>query len=194
MQHSVFTGPSVEAEFGFDAASGDLSVGQAVNPDQDDNIPDEGRLGSTYVTFDLGSQTFAADVADVREILDIQPISPLPNAPLDLLGMIDLRGEGLAVMNLLDRLRMHSTSDETAKRIIVLDLGGSEPRSFGVVADRVRNVVEIQDRDIDTAPSVPGTWDASALDGVTRIDGQLVYLLSLARLLGGDLAGPFEFD
>jgi purine-binding chemotaxis protein CheW len=194
MQHYELTGPSVETEARFDVASGDLSVGQGADPHQDDNISGERRLGSTYVTFDLGSQTFAADVADVREILDIQPISPLPNAPLDLLGMIDLRGEGLAVMNLLDRLRMHSTSDETAKRIIVLDLGGSEPWSFGVVADRVRNVVEIQDCDIDTAPAVPGTWDASALDGVTRIEGQLVYLLSLARLLGSDLPGRFEFD
>ena len=85
MQHSVFTGPSVDPAFGFDAASGDLPVGQGINRHQDDNILEDGRLGSTYVTFDLGSQTFAADVADVREILDIQPISPLPNAPHDLL-------------------------------------------------------------------------------------------------------------
>ncbi len=55
---------------------------------------------STFVTFDLGDQIFAVDVANVREILDSQVISALPNASADLIGMIDIRGQGIPVMDL----------------------------------------------------------------------------------------------
>ena len=171
----------------------DFDVSESIDSDLE-NRPDDHLATGTYVTFDLGNQTFAADVSDVREILDMQPVSPLPNASCELLGMIDVRGEGLAVLDLMDRLGMQGSSDETTKRIIVLELGKEPRRPFGIVADHVRNVVEIAADQIDRPPEVPGNWNSSALDGVTRLDGALVYLLSLGRLLNANQPGPFDFD
>jgi len=171
----------------------DFDTSDSIDSDLENRSDDHPATG-TYVTFDLGNQTFAADVSDVREILDMQPVSPLPNASRELLGMIDVRGEGLAVLDLMDRLGMQGSSDETTKRIIVLELGKEPRRPFGIVADHVRNVVEIPTDQIDRPPEVPGTWNSSALDGVTRLDGALVYLLSLGRLLNADQPGPFDFN
>ena len=149
----------------------------------------------TYVTFDIASQSLAADVAVVREILDMQSVAELPNARSDILGMIDVRGEGIAVIDLQERLGLRGDSSSQTRKIIVLEIGDEQDKkTVGIIADRVRNVLEIGDDRIEKTPSVPGNWDPVAMDGVARLDGRLVYVLSFARLLGEERAGPFDFD
>jgi purine-binding chemotaxis protein CheW len=151
-----------------------------------------------FVTFDIGNQIFAADVADVREILDHQQIAPLPNASAALLGMIDLRGEGIAVMDLALSLGLSRLTDERAGRIIVLDLQTDRESAVAIMVDRVRTVVEVAEEAVDPVPSVPGGWNAGAMFGVTRVEGELVYLIDLQSALGhggaADLPGPFDFE
>jgi purine-binding chemotaxis protein CheW len=151
----------------------------------------------TFVTFDLAGQTFAASVADIREILDRQEISPLPNASADLLGMIDLRGEGIAVLDLGPSLGLSHRGDDRQSRIIVLDLALAGASAVAIMADHVRKVVEVRENAIDAVPSVPGGWTSGAMSGVLRIDGRLVYVIDLRQALGQaaqDLPGPFDFE
>jgi purine-binding chemotaxis protein CheW len=149
---------------------------------------------TTYVTFDIGAQSLAADVCDVREILDMQPVAPLPNAGMDLLGMIDVRGQGVAVLDLRGKLGLVADPHSPDRRIIILEIGSRVKSPIGIIADRVRNVTEIAADQIEAAPSALGTWDASVLDGVARLDGRLVYVLSFGKLLANDMRGPFDFD
>ena len=159
---------------------------------------DEAGDQRAFVTFDIGNQIFAADVADVREILDHQQIAPLPNASASLLGMIDLRGEGIAVMDLALSLGLARSSEEHEGRIIVLDLQTDRESAVAIMVDRVRTVVEVAEEAVDPLPSVPGGWNAGAMFGVTRVDGKLVYLIDLQNALGrggaADLPGPFDFE
>ncbi len=147
----------------------------------------------TYVTFELAGQVFAVDVTDVREILDLQPIARLPNAPGELLGMIDVRGEGVAVMDLPGRLGLSSGTGAEDGRIVVFELGAART-PLGVIADRVLNVVEIAEADVEPAPSAMTRWDAQSMSGVARVAGRLTMLLALDRLFDGDAPGPFDFD
>ena len=156
---------------------------------------------ATYVTFDLGDQIFAVDVVNVREILDAQVISPLPNASSDLLGMIDIRGEGIPVMDLSLPLGLQRLSQGDAEeRLIVLDFAEDAAPTVAVAADRVRSVIEIAPGVIDPVPRVPGSWTSGAMKGVTRLDGALVYLIDLREALRmsptdrSGLKGPFDFD
>lgn len=151
-----------------------------------------------YVTFDIGNQILAADVADVREILDHQVIAPLPNATAALLGMIDLRGEGIAVMDIAQSLGLARQVDDRNGRIIVLDLQTDRAAAIAIVVDRVRTVVEVDEAEVDPVPSVPGGWNAGAMFGLTRVEGELVYMIDLRAALGQSgsaaLPGPFDFD
>ena len=149
-------------------------------------------LAKTYVTFDIANQSLATDVSVVREILDMQAVAELPNARGDILGMIDVRGEGIAVIDLQGRLGLRGDTAAATSKIIVLEIGGFDKITVGIIADRVRNVLEISDDRIEATPSVPGNWDPVAMQGVARLDGRLVYILSFERLLGQ--AGPFDFD
>ncbi|RNF33324.1 chemotaxis protein CheW [Paracoccus methylarcula] len=147
----------------------------------------------TYVTLELAGQVFAVDVGNVREILDLQPISRLPNAPADLLGMIDVRGEGIAVIDLPSQLGlMHQANPEDA-RIVVFELGPEPRKPIGVIADRVLSVVAIAKADIEPAPDAMSRWRSDAMIGVARIDGQLTMMLALDRLFGVAASGLFDF-
>lgn len=66
---------------------------------------------SQYVTLGVGTDLFAAPVARVQEILDMRPIARLPQAPPHLLGMIDVRGQGVPVLDLRMTLGMPPADD-----------------------------------------------------------------------------------
>lgn len=161
-------------------------------PEEEDTSP-RADLAATYVTFDLGAQTLATDVRDVREILDMQLVAPLPNAGMELLGMIDVRGEGLAVLDLQGKLGLSADPESPDRRIIILEIGSETRAPIGIIADRVRNVIEIPPERIEPAPAALGTWDASVLEGVARLEGRLVFVLCFSKLLAGDMRGPFDF-
>ena len=135
------------------------------------------------LTFEIAGQVFAVAVSRVREILDTQPIAVLPNAPTELLGMIDVRGRGVAVVDIHARLGFRRADEETG-RILVFEIG--ERRApVAALADRVIAVVEIGAADIEPAPASLTCWSPDALRGVTRIDGKIVMILRLDALFQG---------
>lgn len=151
----------------------------------------------TYVTFDMGEQTFAVEVRSVREILDLQRISRLPNAPSDVMGVIDVRGEGIAVVDLAARLGIRLGGRDGEGRIIVFELEqGAISTPIGVTADRVLSVVEIADAEIEATPSTLTAWNSTAVQGVTRLNGALTMVLDLSAVfdLGVSAPGPFDFS
>lgn len=162
--------------------------------DESDDGTENLNQSATYVTFDVGSQTLATDVRDVREILDMQPLARLPNAGMEVLGMIDVRGEGLAVLDLQSKLGLPSNPESPDRRIIVMEIGFGQKSAIGIIADKVRNVIELSPQRIEAAPNALGSWNASVLEGVTRLDGRLVFILSFSKLLADDTRGPFDFE
>ncbi len=159
----------------------------------EDATPDEPK---TYLTFEMASQTFVVDVRSVREILDLQPISRLPNAPGDVLGVIDVRGEGIGVVALAERLGLSLGDAAGDGRIIVFEMGEGEERTpIGVIAERVLSVVEIADEDIERTPATLTSWDSAAVVGVTRLGGALAMVLELDVVFGITAGNrdPFDF-
>src|SRR6056297_1463875 len=76
----------------------------------------------TALSFVLGGQVFAVDVHHVREIVDLADIAPLPNAPHDVLGITDLRGQSIVIVDLAARLGTRAEPADDA-RIVVFEFG-----------------------------------------------------------------------
>ena len=148
----------------------------------------------TYLAFDLAGQIFAADVKYVREILDHQPITRLPNASPELLGMIDVRGEGVAVIDLTGRLSLAQRDTGSEGRIVVFMLGQGGSAPVGVVAEQVRGVIEIGADEIEAAPDTMTAWDGSVVRGIARVGGALAMVLAMERLFGSETCDPFDFS
>jgi purine-binding chemotaxis protein CheW len=138
-----------------------------------------------YVTLGVAGELFAAPVDKVREILDVRPIARLPQAPANLLGMIDVRGQGVPVVDLRLTLGLEPTANTENTRIIVLAIAAeSGPLTIGLRADRVFEVTVLDAAELDAPPAVGGAWTGRCIAGIGRRNGAFVTVLDLDRLLG----------
>jgi len=140
---------------------------------------------SQYVTLGVGDELFAAPVVRVQEILDMRPIARLPQAPPHLLGMIDVRGQGIPVLDLRLTLGMVAAEDNENTRILVLSATGSTgPIVIGLRADRVFEVTVLDSDVLEPPPAVHSGWSGHCIEGIGRRNGLFVTVLDLDRLLG----------
>lgn len=138
-----------------------------------------------FVTLGVNGELFAAPVDKVQEILEMRPVARLPHAPPNLLGMTDVRGEGIPVLDLRVTLGLPEAEDTENTRIVVLNVNGaSAPLTLGLRTDRVFEVTVLDSDELDPPPAVSGTWRAHAVAGIGRRNGQFVTVLDLDRLLG----------
>jgi purine-binding chemotaxis protein CheW len=140
---------------------------------------------SQYVTLGVADELFAAPVDKVQEILDMRPIARLPQTPETLLGMIDVRGQGIPVVDLRLTLGLPAAPDTENTRIIVLALAGQNTDlRLGLRADRVFEVTILDEEELDPPPAVGGAWSGHCIAGIGRRNARFVTVLDLERLLG----------
>ncbi|WP_210050505.1 chemotaxis protein CheW [Neorhizobium petrolearium] len=136
-----------------------------------------------FVTFSLGDEVFAVPVEVVREILDHEEPFKIPHGPEYLLGLRDVRGQGVPVIDLRLRLGMSKTVKTPHTRILVLDVPVAERMlALGLVADRVFEVVPFRNDQVETAPDIGVRWRSDYIAGVVRRDSGFVVIIDLARL------------
>ena len=138
-----------------------------------------------YVTLGVADELFAAPVTKVQEILDMRAISRLPRAPENFLGIIDVRGQGVPVLDLRLTLGMEPRGDTETTRIVVLAIRSQRgPVTLGLRADRVFEVTVLDSETLDPPPAVDARWQDHCIEGIGRRNGQFVTVLDLDRLLG----------
>ena len=141
------------------------------------------------VTLGVAEDLFAIPVSNVQEILDSRAISRLPNAPPHLLGVIDVRGGSVAVVDLRAMLNLPPAPAEEATRILVLrfPVAGSE----AIIALKTDRVFEVTELDGDVAPSLGETqilkWDDRIVAGIGRRADRFVTVLKLEAMFDQDV-------
>ena len=114
-----------------------------------------------FVTLGIDRETFALPVETVREILDMCEISKLPNSPQQLLGMIDVRGTAVPVIDLRTKFGLPRIEATASTRILVLEAPiHNRVVLIGLVADRVFEVTSLDDDRLDPAPEAGCRWRA----------------------------------
>ena len=137
-----------------------------------------------YVTLGLDNELFAVPIEQVQEILDSQPVSKLPQSPPSLLGMTDVRGEGIPVLDLRLTLGMQAARNTENTRIVVLKLETpSKLVTVGLLADRVFEVTSLDEGELSAPPDVSREWQRHAVAGIGRRHGAFVTVLDLDKLL-----------
>lgn len=138
------------------------------------------------LTLACNDEIFALPVERVQKILDLRPVTRLPNAPAQLLGMIDVRGSGVPVADLRALLGMAPTDDTEMSRIIVLWVEKENRRS--IVAFRADRVIEVTSLDDDIEPLPDAglfNWRDRIIAGIGRRNGDLVTVLDMDRMFDG---------
>jgi purine-binding chemotaxis protein CheW len=140
------------------------------------------------VVFGLGEEEFGLPVASVREILDHRTAYRVPNAPAWFLGLTDVRGLSVPMVDLRVRLGLMPAEATLATRILVVDVPtpGGEPLSLGLVVDRVLDVSTFAADSIEGSPDLGGRWRSDQIEAILRRGAGFVALLDPARLFGAE--------
>ncbi|MBU3078054.1 chemotaxis protein CheW [Sphingomonas quercus] len=147
------------------------------------------------VTFGLGAEIFAVPVALVREILDYREAFHIPNGPDYLLGLTDMRGQGISTIDFRIKLGLPPVTPTPATRILVIDVPLSDRvLVLGLVVDRVLEVSTFRADQVEAAPDIGVRWSSDYIGGVVRRAGGFVVMVNVARIFSDEeavtLAGP----
>ena len=138
---------------------------------------------SQWVTFHLGDEIYGIDVLQVQEVLRITEISPVPGSPDYVLGIINLRGNVVTVIDARNRFGLPPKEIDDASRIIVVD---AFEKVVGLLVDNVSEVAYVPNSQIEVAPNV-GTEDGNkCVSGVSNRDGELLIMVDLAKLINAE--------
>ncbi|MBS0412687.1 MAG: chemotaxis protein CheW [Proteobacteria bacterium] len=137
-----------------------------------------------FVTLALGPEIFAIPVTYVREILDFRTPFAIPEGPPYLLGLTDVRGRATPTLDLRRKLGLSATEPTLATRVLVLDVPVEDRTlALGLVADRVLEVISVDEDAVEPAPDIGVPWRSDYIEGVVRRDDGFVIIFDLARLL-----------
>ena len=133
-----------------------------------------------YVTFRLDNETYGIDVMQIQEVLRYSEIAPVPGSPDYVLGIINLRGNVVTVIDTRRRFGLPDAEVTDATRIVVLE---SANQVMGILVDSVAEVVYLKASEIETAPNVGNEESAKFIQGVCNKDGELIILVEFDKML-----------
>jgi purine-binding chemotaxis protein CheW len=161
-------------------------------------VPPEITMGShlQVLTFALGAEVYGVDILRLKEIRGWSPATRLPHTPPPVLGVLNLRGVVVPVIDLRVRFGLPAAGFTATTVIIVLSLRTARgEQEFGIVVDRVMDVVDIATDQIKAPPATGCSAAAEVILGIATIDEQMLILLEAERLIFGEpAAAPLAQD
>lgn len=133
-----------------------------------------------HVSFCVGDETYAVVASKVHEVLRVSEITPVPGAPRFILGIINLRGNVVTVMDARHTFDLPSAEVTPQSRIIVVEV---EDFSLGILVDRVAAVVDLDEKTIETAPQTGQEAGSLFIQGVYNDEEQMLILVDFSRVM-----------
>ena len=137
---------------------------------------------SRWVTFRIGEEVYGIPVNQTKEVLRVTEIAPVPGAPAYVLGIINLRGNVVTVVDMRTRLGMPYQEPTDLTRIIILE---ASDQVAGILVDSIREVVQLDKSAVEPAPNTGSDAD-DIINGVAHHNDQLLIMLDAYRMLGVD--------
>lgn len=132
-----------------------------------------------YLTFELAKEQYGVEILRVKEIIGYQQPTRIPRTPPFVLGVLNLRGAIIPIIDLRAKLEMssHEIDDKTA--IVIATM---HEASIGFVVDQVQDVANISEEEIGESPQFGGEIDTSFLKGVAKSEKRVVMILDLEKI------------
>jgi len=141
------------------------------------------------LTFVLGNETYGVDILRVQEIRGWSAVTKIPHAPSHVLGVLNLRGSIVPIVDLRMRFALERAEYTTVTVIIVMSVNTpAGRRDFGVVVDGVSDVVDVNSAEVKPAPELGSRSATDYIRGLVSVAERMVVLLDIDRLIGRDLA------
>ena len=137
-----------------------------------------------WVTFRLAEETYGVNVMQVQEVLRVTEIAPVPGAPHYVLGIINLRGNVVTVIDTRTRFGLDPKEIDDSSRIVIIE--AENKQVVGILVDSVSEVVDLRSSEVEAAPNVGTEESAQFIQGVASVEGDLLILVDLNKLLSDE--------
>ncbi len=131
------------------------------------------------VCFKIGKEEYGIDILKVQEILKLPKVTMLPKSADHILGVIDLRGKVIPIINLSRRFRIEDSGSREDKRAIVVDIRG---KKVGLAIDSVSHVVKVESKDIEPPPPVVKGISGRYIVGIAKLEDGFVIVLDIEQI------------
>ncbi len=144
----------------------------------------ENDLSGKYLTFRLAGEDYGIPLLQVKEIIGMMPVTAVPQTPVYVKGVINLRGKVIPVSDLRLRFGMNATDYNDRTCIIVVDIQGGEQAAtrMGVIVDAVSEVLNVREEDIEPAPSFGDRARTDYILGMANMDERVKLLLDIDKV------------
>jgi purine-binding chemotaxis protein CheW len=136
-----------------------------------------------YLSFQVGDGRFAVGLPWVSQVLRFENVTAVPLAPQFVEGIINLGGEVVPVISLRARLGLPPVEPNPRHRVLIAERAG---RKYGLLVDKVREILELEDASIAPAASGITGLKAEVLDGIAKVGEVLLFILDVERLLAAE--------
>lgn len=133
-----------------------------------------------YLTFALGHEEYGLEIRQVREIIGLMEITPVPQVPVYVKGVINLRGKIIPVVDIRSKFGMSEAAATAETCIIVLSVSNI---LMGIVVDKVCDVAEVAQKDIEPTPAFSTSINTDFILGIGKAEGRVRIFLDIERIL-----------
>ena len=140
-----------------------------------------------YLTFSLGRESFALDIATVREVLELSTITKIPRTPEFMCGVINLRGHAVPVVDMRLKMGLAHSNFTVNTCIIIVEINyEGELTVMGALVDSVSEVFEMPPESIEPAPRMGAAVNAEYIQGMGRQNDQFIIILDINRVFSAE--------
>ena len=141
-------------------------------------------IAGKYLTFDLADEEYGLEILRVREIIGMMDITPVPRTPDFVLGVINLRGKVIPVVDLRLKFGLPYKEPDERTCVIVVEVANRDITvQMGIVVDRVNEVVDVKAEDVEPTPSFGVSLDTSFIHGMAKVGDKVKILLDIDKVL-----------
>lgn len=141
---------------------------------------DEDAQKDRYLTFHLGKESYGIEIQYVTEIIVMQEITKVPDLPESIIGVVNLRGNVISVMDMRKRFHLESREIDDRTCIIVVNI---ENIAIGLLVDTVNEVLNIPEEQVDPSPKTHSGIKSNYIMGMGKIGNKVKILLDIEKIL-----------
>lgn len=134
------------------------------------------------IAFRLHDQEFCVKTTTIREIRGWAPSTPIPHAPSDVIGVMNLRGSVIPIIDLAYKLGMKSTVANERSAIVVAEVHNMV---IGMLVDRVSDILTMPSSQIQPVPEVSASFDKTFCEGIIANENGMICFLNLSKMFKG---------
>lgn len=144
-----------------------------------------------YIEFNLGTERYAVTLLQVLEVISIPQTTPVPNSPPYTLGVMNLRGKIISIIDIRKKLNIPPLEKNDEVAVIIINLGET---NIGIIVDSINRVLSVNESELDNAVEIQGQINAKYIKGVYHSEEKLTFLIDPYELFKKDLPSLNKLD